>query len=252
MGMCSISGSMAEPIGGKMTSSWAEGSAGVALVTGAGRGMGEAIAIGLAARGFHVVVNDIHPAAAERIAARIRAAGGSAEPFHADVANRVAVGAMVQEILARWGQLDLVIHHAEVHPYRALLEMGEYEWDRTVAVILKGAFHLLQAAAPAMIERGRGAFGFLVPSRVLTGGGLHAAYGAGKAGLVFLAHAAREALSAAGVGVHLWLIEDGEGSPGGSPFQEVDLESALDHIARLDGASPTLRIRRGDRPSPGS
>lgn len=215
---------------------------GVGLVTGAGRGMGEAIAVGLAARGFHVVVNDIHPAAAERTAERIRAAGGSAEPFHADVANRVAVGAMVQEILARWGQLDLVIHHAEVHPHRSLLEMGEYEWDRTVAVILKGAFNLLQAAAPAMIERKRGAFGFLAPSRVLTGGNLHAAYGAGKAGVVFLAYAAREALSPMGLGVHLFFIdEDKEGLS----VPEVDLESALDHIARLDGANHTLRIRRG-------
>jgi NAD(P)-dependent dehydrogenase (short-subunit alcohol dehydrogenase family) len=110
----------------------------VALITGAGRGWGERLARELAARGFHIVANDIHPAAAERTAERIRTAGGSAEPFHADVANRVAVGAMVQEILDRWGRLDLVIHHAEVHPHRGLLEMGEYEWDRTVAVILKG------------------------------------------------------------------------------------------------------------------
>ncbi len=214
----------------------------VALVTGAGRGQGEAIAVGLAARGFHVVANDIHLAAAERTAARVRAAGGSAEPFHADVANRVAVGAMVQEIRARWGRLDLVVHHAEVHPHRALLEMGEYEWDRTVAVILKGAFLLLQAAAPGMIAQGRGAFAFLAPSGVLERGGFHAAYGAGKAGLIFLAHVAREALDPMGVAVHLLLTE--------GPEAETDLEAALDLIARLDGMSRTLRIRARSAPVP--
>ncbi len=217
----------------------------VALVTGAGRGLGEAIAMGLAARGFHVVANDIHLAAAERTAARIRAAGGSAEPFHADVANRVAVGAMVQEIRARRGRLDLVVHHAEVHPHRSLLEMGEYEWDRTVAVILKGAFLLLQAAAPGMIAQGRGAFAFLAPSGVLERSGLHAAYGAGKAGLMFLVHAAREALNPMGVAVHLLFVEGPEAEA------EADLEGALDLIARLDGASRTLRIRADRARAPG-
>lgn len=219
-------------------------SRGVALVTGAGRGLGEAIALGLAARGFHVVANDIHLAAAERTAARIRGTGGSAEPFHADVANRVAVGAMVAEILARCGQLDLVIHHAEVHPHRSLLEMGEYEWDRTIAVILKGAFNLLQAAAPGMIARGRGAFGFLAPVEVLNGGRLHAAYGAGKAGLIFLAHAAREAFNSLGVAVHLLLIEEQSQGEEEIAVLEADLASALDGITRLDGTSHTFRIRR--------
>lgn len=219
-------------------------SRGVALVTGAGRGLGEAIALGLAARGFHVVANDIHLAAAERTAARIREAGGSAEPFHADVANRVAVGAMVAEILARCGQLDLVIHHAEVHPHRALLEMGEYEWDRTIAVILKGAFNLVQAAAPGMIARGCGAFGFLAPVEVLRGSALHAAYGAGKAGLVFLARAAREAFNPLGVAVHLLFIEEQGWEEQAASVLETDLASALDCIARLDGTSYTFRIRK--------
>ncbi len=227
-----------------MSPSLAGGPAGIALVTGAGRGMGEAIAVGLAARGFHVVANDIHLAAAERTAECIRAAGGSAEPFHADVANRVAVGAMVQEILARWGHLDLVIHHAEVHPHRSLLEMGEYEWDRTVAVILKGAFNLLQAAAPAMIERKQGAFGFLVPSQALTGGRLHAAYGTGKAGLIFLTYAARETLNTMGIGVHLFFIKESDETAEGLSAPEVDLESALDGIVRLDGTNHTLQIWR--------
>lgn len=228
-----------------MSRSQAGDLAGIALITGAGRGLGEAIAVGLAARGFHVVANDIHPAAAERVAGRIRMAGGSSEPFHADVANRIAVGAMVQEILARWGWLDLVIHHAEVHPHRSVLEMGEYEWDRTIAVILKGAFNLLQAAAPAMIERRRGAFGFLAPYSVLNGGGLHAAYGAGKAGLIFLAHAAREALHPAGLGVHLLFTGKAREDGMKRPLPEVDLESALDRIAQLDGANHTLWVRWG-------
>ncbi len=219
----------------------------VALVTGAGRGWGEWLSRMLAARGFHVVANDIHPAAAERTSERIRGEGGSAEPFHADVANRVAVGAMVQEILARWGRLDLIVHHAEVHPHRGLLEMGEYEWDRTLAVILKGAFNLLQAAAPAMIERGSGAFVFLVPARVLEGEIPHAAYGAGKAGLLALAHAARDTLGPFGLAVHVLLTpsEDAlRGIPGEDPIV------ALDRMVRMDGPGETLRLapRSGEAP----
>jgi NAD(P)-dependent dehydrogenase (short-subunit alcohol dehydrogenase family) len=208
----------------------------VALITGAGRGWGERLAWELAARGFHLVANDIHPAAAERTAERIRAAGGSAEPFHADVANRVAVGAMVQEILARWGRLDLIVHHAEVHPHRGLLEMGEYEWDRTVAVILKGAFNLLQAAAPAMISQRRGTFVFMIPAPILEGKIPHAAYGAGKAGLLALAHAARDALNPFGLAVHVLLTKQEDSSP------EEGVAAVLDRIATLDGRSETLRL----------
>lgn len=215
----------------------------VALVTGAGRGLGEAFAVELAARGFHVVANDIHPAAAERVAEHIQEIGGSAEPFHADVANRIAVGAMIQEVIARWGRIDLVVHHAEVHPHRSLLEMGEYEWDRTVAVILKGAFNLLQAAAPTMIPRHQGAFAFLTPARVLRGGGLHPAYGAGKAGLVFLAHAAREALNPAGLAVHLLFVEGPEGSFEGISLPTADWESVIERIAAMDGTNLTFRIQ---------
>lgn len=211
----------------------------VALVTGAGRGWGEYLSRALAARGFHVVVNDIHPAAAERTAERIRGEGGSAEPFHADVANRVAVGAMVQEILARWGRLDLIVHHAEVHPHRGLLEMGEYEWDRTVAVILKGAFNLVQAAAPAMMERRCGAFVFLVPAQILEGEIPHAAYGAGKAGLLALAHAARDTLGPFGLAVHVLLTPSAAAS-GGSP--EGVLSDILERIIRLDGQSETVLL----------
>jgi NAD(P)-dependent dehydrogenase (short-subunit alcohol dehydrogenase family) len=99
----------------------------VALITGAGRGWGERLARELAARGFHIVANDIHPAAAERTAERIRTAGGSAEPFHADVANRVAVGAMVQEILDRWGPAG------PGHPItrRSIRTAGCWRWGNT-------------------------------------------------------------------------------------------------------------------------
>lgn len=209
----------------------------VALVTGAGRGLGAAMAHGLARRRFYVVANDINPAAAERTAEALRAAGGAGEPFHADVANRVAVGAMVEEIVARLERLDLVVHHAEVHPHRSLLEMGEYEWDRTVAVILKGAFHLLQAAAPRMIERGGGGFVFIVPADVLAGVGFHPAYAAAKAGLLALARAAQAALHPARVAVHLLWVRDGPETPGDG------LEDALDRIARGEGPGDTFWVR---------
>jgi 3-oxoacyl-[acyl-carrier protein] reductase len=128
----------------------------VALVTGAGRGIGRAIALGLAAAGARVAVNDINPDTAEQSAAAIRAAGGEAYAVVADVANRLAVRLMFDDLLARWGRLDILINNAGVEPHAPLLELDEYDWNRTLDVNLKGAFLCSQAAGAAMQARGSG------------------------------------------------------------------------------------------------
>jgi NAD(P)-dependent dehydrogenase (short-subunit alcohol dehydrogenase family) len=166
----------------------------VALVTGAGRGIGRAIALGLAQAGTRVAVNDINPDTAERTAREIRDGGGEAVAFAADVANKLAVHTMINGCLERWGRLDILVNNAGVEPKASILTMDEYDWDRTLAVNLKGAFLCSQFAGRAMREQGGGVIvniasigGHKIPLKD------RAAYCASKAGLVgFTRECARE------------------------------------------------------------
>lgn len=166
----------------------------VALVTGAGRGIGRAIALGLAQAGARVAINDINPDTAERTAREIRDSGGEAVAFAADVANKLAVHTMINSCLERWGRLDILVNNAGVEPKASILTMDEYDWDRTLAVNLKGAFLCSQFAGRVMREQGSGVIvniasigGHKIPLKD------RAAYCASKAGLVgFTRECARE------------------------------------------------------------
>lgn len=166
----------------------------VALVTGAGRGIGRAIALGLAQAGARVAVNDINPDTAERTAREIRDSGGEAVAFAADVANKLAVHTMINGCLERWGRLDILVNNAGVEPKASILTLDEYDWDRTLAVNLKGAFLCSQFAGRVMREQGGGVIvniasigGHKIPLKD------RAAYCASKAGLVgFTRECARE------------------------------------------------------------
>src|SRR5512138_568206 len=89
----------------------------VALVTGAGRGIGRALALALADAGACVAVNDINPDSCVKTADEITASGGQAAAFHADVANKLAVQAMLIDIEDRWRRVDILINNAGVEPH---------------------------------------------------------------------------------------------------------------------------------------
>ncbi len=166
----------------------------VALVTGAGRGIGEAIAKAFANAGAAVIVNDINGSAARRVAEEIVAGGGQALARPFDVANETAVGAMVQMAVEELGQIDILVNNAGVEPKFPLLETSLYAWERTLAVNLTGTFLCTRAVGRVMHEQGRGAIvniasiaGHRIPLRD------RAAYCASKAGVVgFTRECARE------------------------------------------------------------
>ena len=116
----------------------------VVLVTGAGRGIGRAIALAFAAEGACAAVNDLNPAGAEATVDLIRRSGGQARTWIADVANKLAIQTMAQEILEAWGRIDVLVNNAGVEPHQPILTMDEWEWDRTLDVNLKGPFLLTQ------------------------------------------------------------------------------------------------------------
>src|SRR6516162_2214731 len=126
----------------------------IALVVGAGGGIGGAGAEGLAREGAAVVCADIDELTAEATAARIRAVGGRANALGLDVRDRQAVDAAVAAAANEFGRLDVLLDCAGVSQTASFLDLGE--WDRIIAVNLTGMFHLGQAAARQMVRQGNG------------------------------------------------------------------------------------------------
>ena len=122
----------------------------VALVTGAGQGIGRAIARGLAEQGASVAVNDVDRAKADRVVAEIVAARGRAVATVADVSNGQAVEAMVATIVREFSRLDILVNCARVEPPRPESLSQDAWWDRVLAVDLKGAYLCAMAAWPIM------------------------------------------------------------------------------------------------------
>ena len=175
----------------------------VALVTGAGQGMGLAVARALAARGASVVVNDINPNAARAAADELRDAGVESLAIAADVTDAAAVRTMVGRIVERFDGLHILINNAGVLRPTKVAEISESEWDWVVAVNLKGTFLCAQAALPAMQAAHWGRivnFSSTAGKNVSTVGGAH--YTAAKAGILgFTRHLAKE-VAAAGITVN--------------------------------------------------
>jgi NAD(P)-dependent dehydrogenase (short-subunit alcohol dehydrogenase family) len=128
----------------------------VALVAGAGGGIGGAGAEGLGREGAAVICADANTAGAEATAARIRAAAGRATALGLDVRDRSTVEAAVAAAVSEFGRLDVLLDCAGVSQTAAFLDLDPGEWDRIIAVNLTGMFHLGQAAARQMVRQGGG------------------------------------------------------------------------------------------------
>jgi NAD(P)-dependent dehydrogenase (short-subunit alcohol dehydrogenase family) len=128
----------------------------VALVTGAGRGMGRAVALRLGREGASVVVAEVNPEHGEEVAEEIRAAGGSATPVAADVSRVDDVTRLFGEAVKAFGTVDILVNNAGIAVARPILDYTEADWDRQMGVNVKGVFFCSQAAARLMIPRRHG------------------------------------------------------------------------------------------------
>ena len=164
-------------------------------MTGASRGLGRALAERFGASGHRVVVNYCQSAdAAEQTVREIVAAGGAARPWQTDVSDTQAVTEMVEGIQADWGHVDILVSNAGIAKDDLVLRTTEEDWDRVVAVDLKGAFNCLRAVAPSMTERRTGHI-LNIASLVGARGGVgQGAYAAAKAGLIGLTRTAAQEL----------------------------------------------------------
>jgi 3-oxoacyl-[acyl-carrier protein] reductase len=166
----------------------------VVLITGAGRGIGKAIALAFAQAGARVAVNDINPDSCVKTAAEITASGGQAVACHADVANKLAVQAMLIDLEDRWGRVDILINNAGVEPHKPIAQLDEWDWNRTIDVNLKGAFICSQSVGRMMQKQGGGVI-VNIASIAGRAAGLRdrSAYVASKTGLIgFTKECARE------------------------------------------------------------
>jgi NAD(P)-dependent dehydrogenase (short-subunit alcohol dehydrogenase family) len=167
----------------------------VALVTGAGQGMGRAVATTLAKQGAHLAVNDIHMESAEAAASDLCAKGYPALAVPGDVTQKTDVRDMVARTIDHFGGLHILINNAGILYPTAVIDIPEDEWDRVIDVNLKGTFLCSQAALPVMQKNTWGRivnFSSTAGKNISTVGGAH--YTAAKAGILgFTRHLAREA-----------------------------------------------------------
>ena len=163
----------------------------VALVTGAGNGIGRASSIVFARDGAKVVVADVAVEAGEETVRLIQEAGGEAIFFAVDVTRSDQVAALIEKTLATFGQLDVAHNNAGIEgPIARIADCSEAEWDRTIEINLKGVWLCLKYEIPAMLKLGRGAIVNTASVAGLAGLSQLAAYTASKHGVIGLTKAA--------------------------------------------------------------
>ncbi len=173
----------------------------VAIVTGAGRGLGKGIALKLGREGAKVAVADVIEANAQAVAEEITKAGGKAIAVKADISRKPEVEAMFAKAASELGPIDILVNNAGINRDAALHKMTDEQWDQVIAVNLTGTFYCLRLAAQQMRERGYGRI-CNVSSMSWLGNFGQANYAAAKAGVVGLTKTAARELAKKGVTVN--------------------------------------------------
>ena len=211
----------------------------VAIVTGAGRGMGRSVAMRLAAGGASVAINDLDAEAANRVAAELTATGANAVAIPSDVTRAKDVRGMVGDTVDALGAVHILINNAGVLRPTPVIDIEEAEWDFVVGVNLKGTYLCSRAVLPSMRSQSWGRivnFSSTAGKNVSTVGGAH--YTAAKAGILgFTRHLAKEE---AGYGITVNSVCPGL----------IDTEMVRDTISdeRADAYAASFPIQRLGQP----
>jgi 3-oxoacyl-[acyl-carrier protein] reductase len=196
----------------------------VALVTGAGRGIGRAIALKFAAAGADIVCVSRTAENSEKVAQEVRALGRKAWAQAVDVANAAEVTAAADKILAETGRVDILINNAGVTKDGLLMRMSEADWDTVLNTNLKGAFLFTKALTRAFVKQRSGRIINIASVIGLIGNAGQANYAASKAGLIGFTKSAARELASRGITVNAL-------APG---FTETDMTAALNEQVRAD------------------
>ena len=207
----------------------------VALVTGAGRGIGAEIARALAKEGAAVIVNYCgSKEKAETLAEEINAGGGSGEAYRCDVSDFAACGEMIQELIQKYGRIDILVNNAGITRDGLLAKMSEEDFDRVIDTNLKGAFNTIRHMTRWFLKQRSGKIINLSSVSGIMGNPGQANYSASKAGVIGLTKSAARELASRGICVNAI-------APG---FIDTDMTASLPGAARekLQENIPMKRI----------
>lgn len=210
----------------------------VALVTGAGKGIGRAIAERLAKDGFYVIVNyNGSEQAANDTVAAITAGGGEACALRANVAEAADCEAMFREVTERFGAPYVLVNNAGITKDGLLMGMSDADFDAVIDVNLKGAFHCMKLAAKQMLRKRCGRIVSISSVSGVLGNAGQANYAASKAGIIGLTKSAARELATRGITVNAV-------APG---FIETDMTAVLSDKIK-EGACATIPMKRFGKP----
>jgi NAD(P)-dependent dehydrogenase (short-subunit alcohol dehydrogenase family) len=205
----------------------------VAIVTGAGRNIGEEIAKLFAAEGAKVAVVDLDKPRGARVAAAIAAAGGEAEPFVADVSKGAEVAGLVKAVVDRFGKIDVLVNNVAISDNKHIFDITEEEWDRVLAVTLKSQFLMVQQVGRQMAAQSTGGRIVNIGSTSgFTGRSRAVAYSAAKGGVANLTRAMAAQLAPHKIRVNA-IVPNKIGSPVGK--DEFDPARPVPNMAKRPG-----------------
>jgi 3-oxoacyl-[acyl-carrier protein] reductase len=173
----------------------------VAIITGSGQGIGEAIARRLSSEGAKVVINDIIQERIDRVVTDLRSQGHEVLGINTDVSDYEQVASMMQQVLDTFGRIDILVNNAGIIRDKRMIRMQEEQWDEVLAVNLKGPFNCTRHASPVMIAQHYGKI-INISSAVRFGNVGQANYSASKEGLIGLTRTAARELGRDGVNVN--------------------------------------------------
>jgi NAD(P)-dependent dehydrogenase (short-subunit alcohol dehydrogenase family) len=204
----------------------------VAVVTGAGRNIGEEIAKLFSAEGAKIALVDLDKPRGERVAAAINAAGGDATLFSADVSKSADVAGLVKDVVARYGRIDILVNNVAISDNKHIFDITEEEWDRVLTVTLKSQFLMGKYIGQQMATQGGGRIvnvgstsGFMGRKRAI-------AYSAAKGGVANLTRAMAVQLAPHNIRVNA-IVPNKIGSPVGK--DEFDAARPVPNMAQRPG-----------------
>lgn len=174
----------------------------VAIVTGAGQGIGREIVLALGGEGCNIVLADINYKMAEAAAKEVEAKGVRAMPYELDVTNSGMVKEMADKVLDKFGKIDILVNNAGITRDNLILRMKDNEWDDVLRVNLKGAFNCTKAVSKIMLKARYGRIVNVSSIIGLIGNAGQANYAASKAGLIGLTKSIAKELGSRGINVN--------------------------------------------------